>query len=260
MQSSLPLAQLLPNVIAIARKASKAVMEVYERDEIAVTQKSDDSPLTAADTAANATIIDGLRQLSPILPIISEESLKHAADRHTSPAVWIVDPVDGTKEFIKRTGEFTVNIALVENGQPVLGVVVAPAIDTLYYGASGLGAFKQIGTASAQALTKQPPRTDPIVAISASHPSPETTDWMARHGFTQTKVAGSSLKICYVADGTVDVYPRLGPQSEWDIAAGDAVLRAAGGSLTVFDTSEPMIYNKKDMLTPYYIATLGLDL
>lgn len=259
MQSSLPLADLLPAVITIAKEASKAVMEVYERDEIAVTQKSDDSPLTAADTAANAIIIDGLRRLSPILPIISEESLKHAADRQSSNAVWIVDPVDGTKEFIKRTGEFTVNIALVENGVPVLGVVSAPAVDTLFYGAAGIGAYKQIGDGPVFELTKREPRKDPIVAISASHPSDETAAWMAEHGFTQTKVAGSSLKICYVADGTVDVYPRLGPQSEWDIAAGDAVLRAAGGKLTVYETGEPMTYNKDEMLTPFYIATLGLD-
>lgn len=259
MSSKLPLSDLLPQVITIAEQAGDAIMNIYNSDDFDVTTKADDSPLTAADTAANNIIIDGLRKLDPVLPIISEETLAHAAGRLTASAVWIVDPVDGTKEFIKRNGQFTVNIALVVDGKPVLGVVLAPALELLYYGAQDVGAFKRNKSGEPTPLTRRLPNVDPIAAISASHPNEETADWLSKHNISQTLSAGSSLKICYVADGTVDVYPRLGPQNEWDIAAADAVLRAAGGAIRDLKTNVPVAYNKPETATPYYVATLAFD-
>lgn len=252
------LATLLPQVVAIAREAAAVVMRIYNSEQLNVQIKQDNSPVTAADLAANDSIIRGLHRLTPTIPIVSEESLIPDAERLASSEIWLVDPVDGTKEFIKHNGQFTVNIALIRDGTPALGVVAVPAQDMLFYGAADCGAWRQIGTEAPLQLHVQPNRSQPIVAVSGSHPSTITDQWMQLHGLTRTQALGSSLKICYIADHTIDVYPRFTPMFEWDIAAGDAVLRAAGGSLTVYPSGEPMAYNKPSLATPFYIAGNGL--
>lgn len=243
---------MLKELEKIARDAGAAIMAVYQSDDFDVQLKGDDSPLTKADLAAHHVIVEGLRQLNVQYPIISEESadIDWQLRKHWH-RYWLVDPLDGTKEFIKRNGEFTVNIALIEKGEPICGVVFAPDLDAMYIGERDNGA----------SLNGQPiqvnhntPETLRVVG-SRSHPSQETTDWLEQLGKPYEMVPmGSSLKICLVAEGKADVYPRLGPTSEWDTAAAHAVLAAAGGSVTTLK-GEPLLYNQKEsFLNPYFIA------
>lgn len=236
----------------IARDAGAAIMDIYTSDDFEVQLKGDDSPLTKADLAAHQVIVNGLRKLNVQYPIISEESemidweLRKRWHRY-----WLVDPLDGTKEFIKRNGEFTVNIALIEQGVPILGVVYAPALDAIYWGERDQGAFLNDESIS---VTQQQPDTLRVVG-SRSHPSQETIDWLDALGKPYNMVPmGSSLKICLVAEGKADIYPRLGPTSEWDTAAAHAVLLAAGGEIVTLDNT-PLLYNQKaSYLNPYFIA------
>ena len=243
---------LLDDVKQIARDAGAAIMDVYESDDFNVQQKSDDSPLTKADLAAHKIICEGLRTLDTQYPIISEESSDISWEQRKHWCrYWLVDPLDGTKEFIKRNGEFTVNIALIEKGVPVMGVVYAPVLDAMYTGERDKGSFlndKPIKVAS------EVPATLRVVG-SRSHPSQETTDWLDALGKPYEMVPmGSSLKICLVAEGEADVYPRLGPTCEWDTAAAHAVLSAAGGDITTIN-GDPLLYNQKDdYLNPHFIA------
>lgn len=243
---------MLEDVKKIAREAGAAIMDVYESDNFNVQKKGDDSPLTKADLAAHKVICDGLRTLETQYPIISEESsdISWEQRKHWS-RYWLVDPLDGTKEFIKRNGEFTVNIALIEKGVPVMGVVYAPVLDAMYTGERDEGAFlndKPIKVAI------EAPATLRVVG-SRSHPSQETTDWLDALGKPYEMVPmGSSLKICLVAEGEADIYPRLGPTCEWDTAAAHAVLSAAGGDITTIN-GDPLFYNQKDdYLNPHFIA------
>lgn len=243
---------MLQELQQIARDAGVAIMEIYNSDEFDVQLKGDDSPLTKADLAAHRVIVDGLRKLNVQYPIISEESADIDWElRRLWHRYWLVDPLDGTKEFIKRNGEFTVNIALIEKGEPICGVVYAPVLDAMYVGERDKGAFlngEQIQ------VEQNAPETLRIVG-SRSHASQETTDWLEALGKPYQMVPmGSSLKICLVAEGKADIYPRLGPTSEWDTAAAHAVLNAAGGSITTLD-GEPLRYNQKEsFLNPYFIA------
>jgi len=243
---------MLQELQQIARDAGVAIMEIYNSDEFDVQLKGDDSPLTKADLAAHRVIVDGLRKLNVQYPIISEESADIDWElRRLWHRYWLVDPLDGTKEFIKRNGEFTVNIALIEKGEPICGVVYAPVLDAMYVGERDKGTFlngEQIQ------VEQNAPETLRIVG-SRSHASQETTDWLEALGKPYQMVPmGSSLKICLVAEGKADIYPRLGPTSEWDTAAAHAVLNAAGGSITTVD-GEPLKYNQKEsFLNPYFIA------
>lgn len=246
---------LLEAVRAIAREAGRAILEVYG-DEFEVELKADRSPLTAADTAAHRTIVAGLAALEPALPILSEESAPDTLqDRRSWRRYWLVDPLDGTKEFIKRNGEFTVNIALIDDHRPALGVVFAPAIDMLYSGIVGDGAWLQAGGAAQRAISVAVPPRNPVRVVgSRSHASPALTDYLQWLGEHEIKAMGSSLKICLVAAGEADVYPRHGPTSEWDTAAAHAVLEAAGGSMMDMD-GKALLYNARDeLLNPYFIA------
>jgi 3'(2'), 5'-bisphosphate nucleotidase len=184
---------------------------------------------------------------------VSEELPVPDGTSFTSEPYWLIDPVDGTKEFIQQHAEFTINVALIERGAPVFGVVAAPALDIVYFGGSGLGACKRTGGRTTP-LSVQPTRDVPIAAISRSHQSEETLHWLRQHGITKTRAVGSSLKICYVADHSIDIYPRLAQQHEWDIAAADAVLRAAGGCVTLLATGQPFVYGHPGELTDYYLA------
>ena len=251
--------ELLNEVTLIARTAGEAIMEVY-RGHIEVERKEDDSPLTVADLAANHVIQSNLKKLTPNLPIISEESASiDYSIRSGWRQYWLVDPLDGTREFIKRNDEFTVNIALIEDGKPVLGVVYAPALGLMYSGSAETGAIKQQGTAAPTVIRARPLDTaQPVVAGSRSHAGEKLEAFLqqveTRLGPPKLLSLGSSLKICLVAEGEADVYPRLGPTSEWDTAAAQAVLECAGGSI-VDTQGRPLRYNTKDsLLNPEFFA------
>lgn len=246
---------MLQQVTAIAKQAGEAIMAVYN-GEIAVQRKADDSPLTQADLAAHHVIEAGLTQLTPELPIISEESAAIPyAQRRQWQTYWLVDPLDGTREFIKRNGEFTVNIALIEDHQPVLGVVYAPALDLLFYAARGQGAYRQLGSKPPQRIhARDFDPTQVTVAGSRSHAGERLLQFLSSIGPHMLISMGSSLKICLVAEGRADVYPRLGLTSEWDTAAAQCVLEEAGGRLVGIDNL-PFRYNTKDsMLNPDFFA------
>ena len=243
---------MLKEVKDIARDAGAAIMDIYQSNDFDVQKKADDSPLTKADLAAHNIICEGLHALDIQYPVISEESLAISwAQRTHWCRYWLVDPLDGTKEFIKRNDEFTVNIALIEKGEPVLGVVYAPALGSMYTGERDRGAFLNDKAIS---VATQEPETLRVVG-SRSHPSKETTDWLDALGKPYEMLAvGSSLKFCLVAEGKADIYPRLGPTSEWDTAAGHAVLSASGGDVLTLN-GEPLLYNQKeDYLNPHFIA------
>jgi 3'(2'), 5'-bisphosphate nucleotidase len=252
-------AALLDPILEIAAEAGRAIMEIYNR-EFAVELKDDRSPLTEADRAAHGIIVAGLRKLSPVLPVLSEESAGiEIENRREWNQYWLVDPLDGTKEFIKRNGEFTVNIALIDDREPVMGVVVAPAIGTVYAGIVGVGAFKRVADVE-QPITVQRPAQEPLRVVgSRSHANPDLAAFLEKIGPHEIKPMGSSLKICLVAEGEADLYPRLGPTSEWDTAAAQAILISAGGSMMDL-TGQPLAYNARDtLLNPYFLA-LGDDI
>jgi 3'(2'), 5'-bisphosphate nucleotidase len=245
---------LRADVCAIAREAGAAIMKVYD-SEFAIEHKDDRSPLTEADRQAHAIICDRLRMLTPEVPILSEESQpSEIGERKTWRRYWLVDPLDGTKEFIKRNGEFTVNIALIEGHRAVLGVVFAPAADREYSGGLGHGAFVVDGGPERPIAVQVPAQDPPRIVGSRSHASPALAAYLEAVGPHQLKSMGSSLKICLVAAGEADVYPRLGPTSEWDTAAAQAVLESAGGSM-IDEAGQPLRYNLKEhLLNPYFLA------
>ncbi|MFV1884716.1 MAG: 3'(2'),5'-bisphosphate nucleotidase CysQ [Balneola sp.] len=249
---------MLNKVIELARKAGFATLEFYTKD-MDVTSKKDDSPLTKADLASHYIIVDGLRELTPNIPIISEESgVPDYEVRKKWTQFWMVDPLDGTKEFIKRNDEFTVNIALIENGVPTLGVVYAPALDLLYYGERGVGSFKKVKNSEVRQLDRQPFQKSgkARIVVSRSHGDDTTAKKLESIGIEviEEVPSGSSIKFCLVAEGKADIYPRLGPTMEWDTAAADAVYRY---SIKEGEKSSPLVYNKKNLLNPYFV--LGLE-
>ena len=247
--------ELLAAVCAIAARASTAILDVYSRD-FSVELKDDRSPLTEADRAAHELIVAGLKRLEAPWPILSEESPSaELTERQSWDCYWLVDPLDGTKEFIKRNGEFTVNIALIERHVPVLGVVLAPALALEYSGARGLGAFKRERQGDASTIGVAAEAQSPVRVVgSRSHRGDSLNAYLAALGPHELVPMGSSLKICLVAEGVADVYPRLGPTSEWDTAAAQAILESAGG--VMIDTAgQPLRYNlKQDLLNPHFLA------
>lgn len=247
--------ELLDAVRGIASRAGAAIMEVYVRD-FAVELKDDHSPLTEADRAAHEVIVGALRKLDPGWPILSEESrLDELAERGSWDPYWLVDPLDGTKEFIKRNGEFTVNIALIENHVAVLGVVLAPALALEYSAARDLGAFKSSGNGGSVPIGVATEAASPLRIVgSRSHRGDSLNAYLEAIGPYELVPMGSSLKICLVAEGVADVYPRLGPTSEWDTAAAQAILESAGGVM-IDASGQPLRYNlKEDLLNPHFLA------
>jgi len=247
--------ELLKDVTAIAQQAGDAIMVVYTSDSFNVELKNDDSPLTRADIAANDIIVTALTELTPNIPILSEESEKIPYEtRKQWTKFWLVDPLDGTKEFIKRNGEFTVNIALIENGKPILGVVYAPVLKHTYSGVEGLGAFKKEKDNLISEIKTADYRTQKLkVVASRSHAGPDLQSFLDSLGEYDVISMGSSLKLCLVAEGKAHVYPRLGPTMEWDTAAAHAIVNAAGGQVTNLE-KEPLQYNKENLLNPYFIV------
>ena len=254
-------AEYMLQVVQIARRAGAAIMEVYRGGDAGQTSKADDSPLTLADLAAHRIIVEELSRLLPELPVLSEEAADVAYPvRSRWTRYWLVDPLDGTREFIKRNGEFTVNIALIEQGEPVLGVVYAPVPDVCYYGARGAGAFMQRGNAAAQSIAAQPHAArEPIkVVASRSHRDPRIEALLAQLGDHLCISMGSSLKFCLVAEGVAHLYPRLGPTMEWDTAAAHAVVDAAGGIVCNL-AGEALRYNKIDLHNPDFLVLPAAD-
>ena len=246
---------LLHPALGIARAAGKEILKIYETD-FDVESKNDDSPLTAADMASHRTIIAGLEALTPELPILSEESGDIPFEtRATWPRYWLVDPLDGTTEFIKRNGQFTVNIALIDGHRPVLGVVHVPVTGESYFGCEGAGAFLKRGEADETPIRTASLSSGPVRVVgSRSHRGQSLDDYLERLGEHELVPMGSSLKFCVLARGDADVYPRLGLTSEWDTAAAQAVLEAAGGGVVTVEGA-PLDYNAKaDILNPFFIA------
>lgn len=249
--------QLLPHIETLAREAGAAILALYAQD-FEVNNKADESPVTAADHAAEALILHGLARLTPDIPVISEEAASAGHLPRPGERFWLVDPLDGTREFIKRNGEFTVNIALVEAGQPVLGVVLAPALDRLYAGAAGQGAHLEETGRRREIRCRAVPAEGCTVVSSRSHGDDEAlAAFLADRRVAKSISAGSSLKLCLVASGDADLYPRLGRTMEWDIAAGHAVLRAAGGHVRTLQGTE-LDYGKPALDNPHFVAS-GLD-
>ncbi|MEO8450622.1 MAG: 3'(2'),5'-bisphosphate nucleotidase CysQ [Gemmatimonadota bacterium] len=246
----------LVRIAGLAVEAGAAAMAYYGTS-VGVDLKADRSPVTAADRAAHRVIVDALGTWDPGTPVISEEGeIPNRDVRAGWTRFWLVDPLDGTKEFIHQNGEFTVNIALIEAGVPVLGVVYAPALDLLYYAGAGLGAWKRVAGAGPRRITSRPPLPGHglRVAESRSHPSPELEAYLAGLNVRERVPAGSSLKFCWVAEGKADIYPRLGPTMEWDVAAGDCIFRNSGVDRP---RRSSLRYNQPELRNPGFV--LGLD-
>jgi 3'(2'), 5'-bisphosphate nucleotidase len=238
----------------IAREAGKVIMNIYVQP-FDVFEKNDHSPLTMADLEANQVIVEALKSYYPDIPILSEESVDSFDGANQNGLYWLVDPLDGTKEFVKRNGEFTVNIALINNGIPVLGVVYAPAVDLMFSAIEGGGAFKQFNDAQKQSIHINQHPIEPLKIVgSRSHGDEKLTQWLKRFSDYEILPMGSSLKICLVAEGVADIYPRLGPTSLWDTAAGHIVLKEAGGHLIQFDGKELNYGNTSELLNPFFLA------
>lgn len=241
-------------VIKLAEAAGEAIMRIYE-GPINVTVKSDDSPLTLADKAAHALIVDGLLHLTPQWPVVSEESDDIEKSRRLdAECFWLVDPLDGTKEFIKRNGEFTVNIALIERGKSLFGVVHVPVTHVTYWGGEQLGAWRKSSDGVNPIHVVAPQTAHPLAVVgSRSHLNVETDAYLSKLGAYELVSVGSSLKFCLLAEGKAHLYPRLAPTAEWDTAAAQAVLEGAGGVVETLD-GQPLRYGKQEILNPWFVA------
>ncbi|MBT8067335.1 MAG: 3'(2'),5'-bisphosphate nucleotidase CysQ [Gammaproteobacteria bacterium] len=250
---------LIEPVVALAEDAGRAIMEVYATN-FEVQSKDDESPLTQADLASNRCIVAGLEALQPRLPIITEEAgLPDFEERRSWERYWLIDPLDGTKEFVNRNGEFTVNIALIDGNKPVLGVVHVPVHDKTYIGCEGVGAELRDANKAPVAIRVSSASGQPVRIVgSRSHRGASLDAYLERLGQHEMVPMGSSLKFCVIAEGGADIYPRLGPTSEWDTAAAQAVVEQAGGRVVTLD-GKAMQYNaKSDILNPYFFV-IGAD-
>ncbi len=249
------LQQFIEPVVEMAIESGDAILEVYATD-FDVQEKDDSSPLTQADMASNRRIEQGLRALTPNIPVLSEESALPAfAERSQWETYWLVDPLDGTKEFVNRNGEFTVNIALIEKNRPVFGVVHIPVHNKTYFGCAGYGAELRDAGAESRKIRVAEKSAEPVRVVgSRSHGGSSMDGFLENLGEYEMHPMGSSLKFCLVAEGAADIYPRLGPTSEWDTAAAQAVVEQAGGSVITLD-GKPLSYNcKSDILNPHFLV------
>jgi 3'(2'), 5'-bisphosphate nucleotidase len=245
----------LNQLVSLCRIAGDEILEIYRQD-FTVEHKDDDSPLTQADLASHRLICDALAEIDPRTPVLSEESaeIPYEQRKHWQE-YWLVDPLDGTKEFVNRNGEFTVNIALVIGQQPVLGVVHVPVTDMSYFGGVGLGAFKADAGGQAERISTRRPAADPVIVVgSRSHANPGLERRLQSLGPYELVSMGSSLKFCLIAEGKADFYPRLGPTSEWDTAAAQAVVEAAGGRVTTLDGRSLPCNSKPSLLNPEFLV------
>jgi 3'(2'), 5'-bisphosphate nucleotidase len=248
--------QLVQPVIEIAARAGDEILTIYNSDDFGVETKDDKSPLTAADKASHECIVAALAELTPDIPILSEESTAISwEERSQWQEYWLIDPLDGTKEFIKRNGEFTVNIALIQGNQAVMGVVHVPVQNRCFYGFENGGAFERAANGDVNTINVASPAESPVRVVgSRSHRGELVDAYLERLGEHVMVSMGSSLKLCLVATGEADIYPRLGLTSEWDTAAAQAVVECAGGKVTQLDGT-PVMYNaKEDILNPYFLV------
>lgn len=246
---------LLEPVVALAREAGRRIMEIYQSD-FRVGLKDDFSPLTAADLASHHCLVEGLEALSSKYPVLSEEAAaSNFEERETWETFWLIDPLDGTREFIKRNGEFTVNVALIHRHEPVLGVVHAPAMELCYFASEGCGAYRQTGDREPEIIHVAPQAARPVRVVgSRSHGTIALNLYLSRLGEHELLSVGSSLKLCLVADGSADLYPRLGPTSEWDTAAAHCVVLEAGGAVVDL-AGRPLRYNTREsLLNPHFLV------
>jgi 3'(2'), 5'-bisphosphate nucleotidase len=245
---------LISHVLAVADAAGAAILELYGANDADLQEKEDGSPLTAADLAAHRCIAQGLRALDARVPVVSEEDHGRAIGTARTGPWWLVDPLDGTREFLARNGEFTVNIAYVEDGVALFGVVHAPALARTYWGGAGFGSFRRTRHGGTEPIRVGERRGDPMrVVASKSHLNAETRLFIDGLGAVDLVQAGSSLKFCKLAEGEADLYPRLAPTCEWDTAAAQAVLEGAGGCVVDL-AGQPLRYGKGDPLNPSFIA------
>ena len=240
---------MLNKVLDIAQKASDEIMKIYALQNPEVEYKKDDSPLTKADIISNKIILEGLKQISDI-PIVSEETNVEFAERKDWEKFWLVDPLDGTKDFIVKDNQFTVNIALIENRKPVLGVISIPAEHTLYWAEKGKGAFKD-----GKRIECNHKRTELIGSDSNFHSTEATVNFYKEHNITDIKRYGSALKFCKIAEGETDVYARLNGTMEWDTAAGQIILNEAGGKIIDIETKKEIVYNRENQRNNYFVAS-----
>lgn len=253
--------RLTQEALAIARHAGRRIVEVYsEESECDVSYKSDQTPVTTADLAAHDIILEQLQQLQPLLPVLSEESDSIPfAERHEWPTYWLVDPLDGTREFLRRNGEFSVNIALVSNNRPIAGVIVAPVLNIAYFATQSFGAFKQVGEMEPQPISVRS-APDPVTVARSRSPvtGPRLQQFLDAIGEHDEIPMGSALKSCLVAEGAADVYARLGPTGEWDTAAAQCIVEEAGGYIR--DTrSRDLTYNMRESLINPNFLVFGDD-
>lgn len=243
------------SITTIALQAGDIIMRYYTTENLDVTRKDDNSPVTQADIAANTHIVEALKQLTPNIPVVAEENTEEVNfSCMGADSFWLVDPLDGTKGFIKQSGEFTVNIALIRKGRPVAGVVYVPVTHELYYAGEENKAYKQLGNQEAIPIhTRHCAEDGAVVVASLSHRTPETDHYIATLKVKSLLPASSSLKFCLVAEGKADIYPRFGRTMEWDTAAGHAVLQAAGGSVRNLNDTD-FLYGKPGFENPHFIA------
>lgn len=250
----------IDEILHIARRAGKATLEIY-RNGFHVEKKKDHSPITEADRKANKIIIEGLLKHYPTIPYISEETEQPPyEERRFWSHFWLIDPLDGTKEFIKKNGEFTINIALIEGQLPVLGVIYIPVKETFYFAQKGKGSFKIVNESTPQVIhaSLKTDRKELIIVGSRSHGAEALNAYIEKQKMKFNKVqvlsAGSSLKFCLVAEGKADVYPRTGPTFEWDTAAGQAIVLESGKAVYEFKSGKPLLYNKENLLNSWFVV------
>ncbi len=245
-------------VIQISKQAGNIIMDIYGKDDFQIESKADESPLTIADKASNVYIEEALTKLHPEYPIVSEETKQASFDeRRQYDYCWMVDPLDGTKEFIKRNGEFAINIALIKNHQVILGVIHVPAKNETYFAELGQGAYQQLGDEDPTPITAASYNTSMQgirIACSRSHINDATRAYMDKYNEPILKPLGSALKFTEIAKGTVHLYPRFGPTMEWDTAPAQILVEEAGGQIWQWGTQEPLLYNKENLLNPHFIA------
>lgn len=246
------------SLIKIARDAGNAIMKIYaDESSFEIESKDDNSPLTKADKASNQIICDGIEKLAVQYPIISEENkLVTYEERKDYTRYWLIDPLDGTKEFIKRNGEFTVNIALIENGRPIMGIVYAPVLQEMYWSITGEGAYLENGDGQKKLECNTFSKQDANLRVvcSRSHLNEETQSFVDNLTTPELVAKGSSLKFLILAKGEAELYPRIAPTMEWDTAAAHSILEEAGGSVLQYESADPLAYNKENLLNPYFVA------
>ena len=258
MSSGIKYNNLIESLIAISKQAGEAILKIYDLDDLGISHKEDNSPLTLADKTSNEIICSQLKELTPDIPILSEEGKDISFDKRKNwDTFWLIDPLDGTKEFIKKNGEFSVNIALINHFKPILGIVYAPVLDTTWYGSASEGSFKIMENGKPEKINVLKYHENETVKVVSSRSHSNNTkleEFLTDYPKHELVFMGSSIKICLVADGSAHIYPRLGPTMEWDTAAAHAVVKFAGGNILDMIDKNELAYNKENLLNPAFLV------